>query len=132
MGGATAMAVTGLALQNNVNGAINRFDEDRFDLLLLIGDPGNRAFMPEAPWRAIAVPTLVVTGTYDNGQDIDASRMQYEFADGTTIAETPNHYLFIEGMDHYMGGLICRSDVEGEPRPRSKSDACDDESGRRF
>ncbi len=41
--------------------------------------------------------------------------MQYEFADGTTIAETPNHYLFIEGMDHYMGGLICRSDVQGEP-----------------
>jgi len=115
MGGATAMAVTGLELKNNVTGTVDGFPEDRFDALLLIGDPGNRGFMPEAPWRAISIPTLVVTGTNDSGERIDESRMQFEIADPAKITKTPNHYLFVIDMDHYLGGLICRSDIEGEP-----------------
>jgi fermentation-respiration switch protein FrsA (DUF1100 family) len=115
MGGATAMAVSGLKLKNNVNGRVDGFEEDRFDLLLLIGDPGNRGFMPDAPWRAISIPTLIVTGTNDRGQEFDESRMKFEFADPASISDTPNHYLFITDMDHYLGGLVCRSDVEGDP-----------------
>ena len=111
------MAVTGLKLKIPVSGATDSFPEDRFDALLLIGDPGNRPFLPEAPWRAVAIPTLVVTGTNDHGQKLtgDNKPMQMEFADGTVFSDTPNHYLFIDDMDHYMGGLICRSDVPGEP-----------------
>lgn len=115
MGGATAMAVTGLELKNNVTGVVNSFPEDRFDALLLIGDPGARGFMPDAPWRAVSVPTLIITGTNDRGARVDASRMQFDIANPAKIADTPNHYLFITGMDHYMGGLICRSDIDGEP-----------------
>lgn len=115
MGGATAMAVTGLEMKNNVTGIVEGFPEDRFDALLLIGDPGNRGFMPDAPWRAISVPTLIVTGTNDSGERIDESRMQFEVANEIKVANTPKHYLFITGMDHYLGGLICRSDIEGEP-----------------
>jgi fermentation-respiration switch protein FrsA (DUF1100 family) len=115
MGGATAMAVSGLKLKNNVNGRVDGFEEDRFDALLLIGDPGTRGFMPDAPWRAISIPTLIVTGTNDRGQKIDESRMQFEIADPASISDTPNHYLFITDMDHYLGGLVCRSDIEGEP-----------------
>ena len=116
MGGATAMSVTGLALQMGKNGRPTRFAEDRFDALLLIGDPGKRGFMPEDPWRAIAVPTFVVSGTFDAGQNLgDKAPPRMSFADGTEFPDTPNHYLFIEDMDHYMGGLICRRDLNLEP-----------------
>ncbi len=115
MGGATAMAVTGLVLHNTVGESVDSFPEDRFDALLLLGDPGNRGFMPDAPWRAIAVPTLIVTGTNDRGATIDESRMKFTFAEGTVFPETPHHYLFIEDMNHYIGGLVCRTDVEGDP-----------------
>ena len=94
---------------------MDRFDEDRFDALLLLGDPGNRNFMPDDPWRAIAVPTLIITGTNDRGQEIDESKMKFDFVEGTVMAQTPNHYLFIEDMNHYLGGLVCRTDIEGEP-----------------
>lgn len=115
MGGATAMAVSGLKLKNSMNGRVDGFHEDRFDILLLIGDPGNRGFMPNSPWRAISIPTLIVTGTNDRGQEIDESRMKFEIADPASISDTPNHYLFITDMDHYLGGLVCRSDVPGDP-----------------
>lgn len=115
MGGATAMAVSGLKLKNSMNGHVDGFHEDRFDILLLIGDPGNRGFMPNSPWRAISIPTLIVTGTNDRGQEIDESRMKFEIADPASISDTPNHYLFITDMDHYLGGLVCRSDVPGDP-----------------
>jgi fermentation-respiration switch protein FrsA (DUF1100 family) len=115
MGGATAMAVTGLVLRNNVSDRVDGFEEDRFDALLLIGDPGNRGFMPEAPWRAVSIPTFVVTGTNDRGQEIDESRMKFEIADPSSISATPNHYLFITDMDHYFGGLVCRTDTASDP-----------------
>jgi len=114
MGGATVMAVTGLELKNSVNGYVDRFQEDRFGALLLIGDPGNRGFMPDEPWRAISIPTLIVTGTNDRGQEIDESRMKFDFADPDSLSDAPNHYLFITDMDHYLGGLVCRSDIGGE------------------
>ena len=113
MGGATAMAVTGLVLEDSSGRFVDRFDEDRFDVLLLIGDPGNRDFMPEGPWRAIALPTLIVTGSNDYGQKFGGGPMKLDFPDGIEFADTPNHYVFITDMDHYMGGLICRSDVSG-------------------
>lgn len=113
MGGATAMAVSGLVLRDRSGEFVDRFAEDRFDVLLLIGDPGNRDFMPEAPWRAISIPTLIITGSNDYGQTIASGPMQLEFPDSTEFADTPNHYLFIQDMDHYMGGLICRTDVPG-------------------
>ena len=113
MGGATAMAVSGLVLHDNSTKWVDRFTEDRFDVLLLVGDPGNRDFMPEAPWRTISIPTLIVTGSNDYGETIASGPMKLEFPDGTEFADTPNHYLFINDMDHYMGGLICRADVPG-------------------
>jgi dienelactone hydrolase len=115
MGGATAMAVSGLEMKNTVTGYVDKFAEDRFDALLLIGDPGTRGFMPEAPWRAISIPVLIVTGTNDRGQKIDESRMKFEVANTASIADSPNHYLFITDMDHYLGGLVCRTDIEGDP-----------------
>ena len=113
MGGATAMAVSGLVLQDSSGRFVDRFDEDRFDVLLLIGDPGNRDFMPAEPWRAIALPTLIVTGSKDYGQKFGGGPMKLVFPEGVEFADTPNHYVFINDMDHYMGGLICRTDVSG-------------------
>ncbi len=115
MGGGTAMSMVGVRL--SMGGRIDAFEEDRFDMLLLIGDPGNRPDMPEAPWRAVAVPTLVVTGSDDIGGQRGGPPAQMEFAEGTVFPNTPHHYLYINDMNHYMGGLICRSDAPGPPDP---------------
>jgi len=117
LGGGTALTVTGLVLVDPRDGATMGFMEDRFDALLLISDPGNSPLMPDDPWRAVALPTFVATGT-DDFSGI-AKRIKrgfgYRFSEDVIFADTPNHYLFIDGMDHYLGGLICRDNAPGDP-----------------
>lgn len=115
MGGATALAVTGLVLIDKHSGNVSSFSEDRFDALLLIGDPGNRSFNPPGPWRAVAVPAFIATGTNDRGANFGPTSFQFSFADDIEFPDTPNHYLFIENMDHYLGGLICCAVEGGQP-----------------
>jgi predicted dienelactone hydrolase len=117
LGGGTAMTVTGLVLQNPRDGLIMGAIDNRFKALLLITDPSNNPMMPEEPWRAVALPTFIATGSRD--LSTFARRVKrdagFRFAPGVVMADTPNHYLFIDGMDHYLGGLICRSNVPGAP-----------------
>jgi dienelactone hydrolase len=116
MGGFTAMSVAGLRLRDPRSGAVLAFEEPRYDALLLIGDPGNMALLPDEPWGTIAKPTFVATGTNDFSEMAKGRvrlPFRYELADGRSA--TPHHHLFIRGMDHYLGGLICRTDVPGPP-----------------
>lgn len=117
LGGGTAMTITGLKLENPRDGTQMGFLDERFRALLLITDPSNNPMMPDEPWRAVALPTFVATGSNDLSGF--ARRVKsgagFRFAPGSVIADTPNHHLFIEGMDHYLGGLICRDNVPGEP-----------------
>jgi hypothetical protein len=117
LGGGTALTVTGLVLVNPRDGATMGFVDDRFDALLLISDPGNSPLMPTDPWRAVALPTFIATGTDDFSGIARRikSGFSYEFSADVNFADTPNHYLFIDGMDHYLGGLICKDDAPGEP-----------------
>ena len=114
MGGGTAMTMTGLVLVNPRDGMEMGAIDERFDALLLVTDPNNSPMMPENPWRTVALPTFVATGSEDFSQL--SKRMKkgfgYTFRDDVQFADSPNHYLFIDGMDHYIGGLICR---EKEP-----------------
>jgi predicted dienelactone hydrolase len=118
MGGATALTVTGLVLEDPRSGSRFGFREPRFDALLLLTEPANSPMMAPEPWRAVPVPVFVATGSRDYSGQWDGPPKQRFFrmpADLPLPAGVPRHYLFIEGMDHYLGGLVCRSDVPGPP-----------------
>jgi len=118
LGGGTAMAVTGLVMEDRRGGAPFGMKDDRIDALLLITNPGNSPMMPEDPWRMISLPTFVATGTNDFSslvRHIDKSESIFRFAEGVVVSDTPNHYLFIDDMNHYMGGLICKEINDDEP-----------------
>ncbi len=111
LGGGTALSVTGLVMIDPSNDTAFGFRDERFDALLLITDPGNSPMMPETPWRVVALPTLVATGTNDFSglvRHIRKSRSVYRYPAGVGFAATDNHYLFVDDMDHYLGGLICK------------------------
>lgn len=118
MGGATALTVSGLVIQDIKTGERLGFREPRFDALFLLTEPGNSPMMPVSPWQAVPVPVFVATGSRDySGQWNGPPKTRlYDFApDVVTPAAAPHHYLFIDGMDHYLGGLVCREDVPGPP-----------------
>ena len=119
MGAATAMIVAGMTLLNPMDGYAETSDETRFKVLLMISDPGTMALMPKEPWKGIRVPTLISTGTKDFS-DVGSGRInapfKYKIPDSFTRSLSPHHYVLIEGADHYLGGLICRTDVPGPPQ----------------
>jgi len=119
MGAATAMIVAGMTLLNPTDGYAETSDETRFKVLLMISDPGTMALMPEEPWKGVRVPTLISTGTKDFS-DVGSGRIKapfkYKIPDSLTRSLSPHHYVMIEGADHYLGGLICRTDVPGPPQ----------------
>ena len=119
MGAATAMIVAGMTLLNPMDGYAETSDETRFKVLLMISDPGTMALMPKEPWKGIRVPTLISTGTKDFS-DVGSGRInapfKYKIPDSLTRSLSPHHYVLIEGADHYLGGLICRTDVPGPPQ----------------
>ena len=113
LGGATALTLSGLEIQDPKTGDRYGYYDGRFDVLVLITEPGNSPVMPDAPWRAARIPVLVMTGSKDySGQWQGPPKFRlFDFADGIALrADIPHHYLFIDDMDHYVGGLICRTD----------------------
>ena len=121
LGGATALTVSGLVIEDPRSGDRYGYLDARFDALLLITEPGNSPVLPAEPWRAARVPVFVATGSKDySGQWQGPPKARlYDFTTGfEPPAGVPHHYLFIEGMDHYIGGLICRTD-KGPPDPEA-------------
>jgi len=119
MGAATAMIVAGMTLLNPMDGYAETSDETRFKVLLMISGPGTMTLMPKEPWKGVRVPTLISTGTKDFsdvGSDRIKAPFKYKIPDSLTRSLSPHHYVLIEGADHYLGGLICRTDVPGPPQ----------------
>ena len=119
MGAATAMIVAGMTLLNPMDGYAETSDETRFKVLLMISDPGTMTLMPKEPWKGVRVPTLISTGTKDFsdvGSDRIKAPFKYKIPDSLTRSLSPHHYVLIEGADHYLGGLICKTDVPGPPQ----------------
>jgi hypothetical protein len=111
LGGGTAMSVTGLVMVDPSSDTEFGFLDKRFDALLLITNPGNSPMMPDDPWRVVGLPTFVATGTDDFSglvKHIKKGKSVFRFPDDVEFAATGNHYLFVDDMDHYLGGLICK------------------------
>jgi fermentation-respiration switch protein FrsA (DUF1100 family) len=118
LGGGTAMSVTGLVMEDRREGIQFGMNDERFDALLLITNPGNSPMMPDDPWRMVSLPTFVATGTNDFSslvRHIKKNQSIYKFPDDAAFSETPNHYLFIDDMNHYLGGLICKELEDDKP-----------------
>ncbi|MBT77964.1 MAG: hypothetical protein CL798_07225 [Chromatiales bacterium] len=111
LGGGTAMSVTGLVMVDPSNNTEFGFTDKRFDALLLLTNPGNSPMMPDDPWRAVALPTFIASGTNDYSglvRFIKKSKSVFRFPDDMEFAATGNTFLFVDDMDHYLGGLICK------------------------
>ena len=119
MGAATAMLVSGMKLVNPMDGTEESSEESRFKVLLMISDPGTMTLMPKDPWKGVRIPTLISTGTEDFS-DVGSTRVKspfkYEVPVSLRRSFAPHHYLLIDKADHYLGGLICRTDVPGPPQ----------------
>jgi len=104
---------------NPMDGYEETSNETRFKVLLMISDPSTMALMPEDPWKGVKVPTLISTGTKDFS-DVGSGRInapfKYEVPKSMNRSFAPHHYVLIDGADHYLGGLICRTDVPGPPQ----------------
>lgn len=117
MGGGTALAAVGLKLKNRRDGSPMAMDNPGFTALILLSEPGHNPMMPDEPWRQATVPTMIYTGTNDWGGVSDGSKSPfgYDF-DGPADSGNPaRHYLWVDGVDHYMGGLWCCEGSKGPP-----------------
>lgn len=121
MGAGTAMVLNGVEMTNPIDNFRLASDENRFEALILISEPSNNRIMPEEPWRLARVPTLIVSGTNDfsttGARDGVKSKNAWRLPEEAARPDQPRHYLFMEGSDHYFGGVICREDAPGDAPP---------------
>lgn len=115
MGGATALLATGLKLENPFSKQRIESGETRYDGLLLLSEPGGNPTLPDEPWRYIDIPTFIYTGTDDYGSESrgENSRIPFQY---TVVNDVPDgapgkHYLWIDGINHYLSGGWCRAEV---------------------
>jgi predicted dienelactone hydrolase len=117
MGAGTVMSLTGVELVDPRDQSLLKSDEDRFDAVIVISEPGNNRLMPDAPWRMTKVPTIVATGTNDfstvGARDGRKSKSAWQLPADAVFPDEPRYYLFLDGSDHYLGGVICRDDAPG-------------------
>jgi hypothetical protein len=112
-----AMLVTGLRIRNPTNDEITESAEDRYDMVIMLSDPGKMALMPEHMWKGSTVPTFLATGSEDYGLMGDGRRAADYQNEVLTLDEAPDageYLLLIDKGDHYFGGLI-HKDVDAEP-----------------
>ena len=117
MGAATAMVAAGLEAKDK-SGALTHHSDRRFDAAVLLGGPGILPTTPEESWRHYATPTLVTTGTNDVTQTNKNKPEGWRWRLGAFELTPPGdkYALVVDGQDHFMGGLICGSNIEN-PRP---------------
>jgi predicted dienelactone hydrolase len=115
MGGATALLATGLKLENPFSKQRIESGENRYGGLLLLSEPGGNPTLPDEPWRYIDMPTFIYTGTDDYGSESrgENSRIPFQY---NVVNDVPGdapgkHYLWIDGINHYLGGGWCRAEV---------------------
>ncbi|MDG2243568.1 MAG: hypothetical protein P8L66_08735 [Rhodospirillaceae bacterium] len=120
MGAATTLSVTGMVIENPFTKQKIESPENRFKAALLLSEPGHNPTLPQEPWRSITIPTFVYTGTDDYGslsRDNSNIPFQYNLVSETPDDATDKHYLWIDGVDHYLSGGWCRAPLE-EPYDR--------------
>ncbi len=115
MGAATTLSVTGMVIENPFSRQKIESSEGRFAAALLLSEPGHNPTLPGKPWRSITIPTFVYTGTDDYGSESrDNSNIpfQYKMVSEIQDGSTDKHYLWVDGVNHYLSGGWCRAPLE--------------------
>ena len=115
MWAATTLSVTGMVIENPFSRQKIASQEDRFDAALLLSEPGHNPTLPGEPWRVLSVPTFVYTGTDDYGSESRENSnipFQYSMVSEAPDQATAKHHLWIDDVDHYLGGGWCRAPLE--------------------
>jgi dienelactone hydrolase len=117
MGGGTAMVLTGVQMLDPRDQSLMTSDENRFDALILISEPGNNRMMPEDPWRLAKVPVFIATGSKDfsmvGARDGKKSKSAWQLPADAERPDEPRWYLDVNEADHYLGGVICKGTAPG-------------------
>jgi dienelactone hydrolase len=88
------------------------------DAIMLIGDPSASGIVPDGAWRTLGKPTLLATGSSDEGElPATGARPATIFTLDTSPGSAPRHELSVRGMDVCLGGLICRAAPGTTPDP---------------
>jgi hypothetical protein len=117
MGAGTVMLLNGVEMINPRDQSLMASTEDRFDALIVISEPSNNRMMPEEPWRLARVPTFIATGSEDfslvGARDGKKSSSAWQLPPDAVQPDQPRWYLYMEGSDHYLGGVICKQSAPG-------------------
>jgi len=117
MGAGTVMLLNGVAMINPRDQSRMASNEDRFDALIVISEPSNNRLMPDEPWRLSRVPTFIATGSDDfsmvGARDGKKSNSAWQLPPDAPRPDQPHWYLYMEGSDHYLGGVICKANAPG-------------------
>jgi fermentation-respiration switch protein FrsA (DUF1100 family) len=115
MGGFTALAAAGVRLKNKADSSMLEMPGSSYKYLLLLSEPGSNPMMPDEPWKQSPIPAFVYTGTNDKGSETTGRKSPFGYAviENPIAAAQPRHYLWVNDVDHYLGGLWARTDVPG-------------------
>ncbi len=115
MGGFTALAAAGVRMKNKADGSVLEMESAGYKYLLLLSEPGSNPMMPDEPWKQSPIPVFIYTGTNDKGGETTGRKSPFGYAlvDNASAASQPKHYLWVNDVNHYLGGLWCRTDVPG-------------------
>lgn len=115
-GAFTAQQLGGARAIDLDSGAHTEGRDARISAVIAISPPGPMfEIINDQSWKNLDTPMLATTGTWDvNAQfwpEWTAHRLSYD-----TARPGKNWLLVVEGADHYLGNLICRTEREAAPQ----------------
>jgi predicted dienelactone hydrolase len=92
------------------------FKEPRIKAVVALSPPGPMFdTITEQSWQKMSAPTLVTTGTWDIQPSFWPDwRMHLMSYDSAIPGD--KYALVVDGADHFLGNLICRTEREAEPQ----------------
>ncbi len=109
LGGAVAISPQGDRRLEARHGAVTR--------VIAISPPGEMfGWIQADSWSDMQVPQLVTTGTWDVDGRFVTDWRQHRLSFDSAPAEIPGALLVVQGADHYLGNLICRTDRDVAPQ----------------
>ncbi|MBM3514753.1 MAG: hypothetical protein FJX59_13735 [Alphaproteobacteria bacterium] len=117
-GGWTALNLAGLPV-TMADGTQKSFAHPLVKALVAYNGIGAMAGIDLAGWSKVRVPVFAVTGTRDPGGTGDGVLRHWRWRMGALdLAGSKDRFgLWVDGADHYWGGLICRMGAGGPPDP---------------
>ncbi len=127
-GGMIAMIKSGLEMQDQRSGNAVEMEDERFQATVIMSGVGQMEpttavpvipMMSDDAFAGLTGPLLANGGTLDEGNVGSGVIYPWEWrmSPYTQAPEGDKYYLALDNADHYLGGLICRSNRGGEDDP---------------